>query len=84
MTEQFKAATIRALYGAILTCALAFITAMQTLSGSDRVEDAALIAASSFLGYMITRGVAEGMIDSNRDPTPADVGQTTSTVVQLD
>jgi hypothetical protein len=24
---------------------------------------------------MVSRGIAEGLIDSNRSPTPADVGQ---------
>jgi hypothetical protein len=72
MTEQFKAATLRALYGAILTAAATGVAALQ-----QNVDDrgAVLITASTFLTYMIARGAAEGLIDSNRKPTSADVGQ---------
>ena len=76
MTEQLKAATIRALYGGMLTAALVFFTALQVnIRTRDTVEDAALAGVVTLLGYMLTRGVAEGLIDSNRGPTPADVGQ---------
>jgi hypothetical protein len=40
-----------------------------------RLEIAAVSAGVAFFGYMLSRGVAEGVIDSNRGPTPADVGQ---------
>lgn len=72
MTEQFKAATLRALYGAILTAAAAGVAALQ-----QNVDNRAaiLITASTFLTYMIARGAGEGLIDSNRAPTAADVGQ---------
>lgn len=80
MTEQFKAATIRALYGAILTAALTFLTTFQ-LTGFDeprRMEIAAVAAGVAFFGYMLSRGVAEGIIDSSREVSgnilPSDVG----------
>ena len=77
MTEQFKAATIRALYGAILTAALTLLTTYQSGDplDADRWEKALVAAATAFLSYMIARGMAEGLIDSNRGPTSADVGQ---------
>jgi hypothetical protein len=76
MTEQFKAATIRALYGALLTAALTFLTTFQVTAFDEprRLEIAAVAAGVAFFGYMLSRGVAEGVIDSNRGPTPADVG----------
>jgi hypothetical protein len=40
-----------------------------------RLETAAVGAAAGFFAYMVSRGVAEGLIDSNRGPTKADVGQ---------
>ena len=76
MTEQFKAATIRALYGAILTAALTLLTTYQSGDdASDRWEQALIAAGTAFLGYLLARGMAEGLIDSNRGPTSADVGQ---------
>ena len=77
MTEQFKAATIRALYGAILTAALTLLTTYQSGDplDADRWEKALVAAGTAFLSYMIARGAAEGIIDSNRAPTNADVGQ---------
>lgn len=77
MTEQFKAATIRALYGAIIGAALTFITTLQIQDFTDprRYEVAGLAAAAAFFAYMMARGVTEGLIDSNRQPTSADVGQ---------
>ena len=75
MTEQFKAATIRALYGAILTAAVTLLTTYQAGSGADRWEQALIAAATAFLSYLLARGMAEGFIDSNRGPTSADVGQ---------
>lgn len=77
MTEQFRAATIRALYGALLTAALTFLTTVQmtTFEEPRRLEIAAVAAGVAFFGYMLSRGVAEGIIDSNRGPTSADVGQ---------
>lgn len=74
MTAQFKAATIRALYGALLTAAMTLLTALQVIG----LDDAALAASVTFVGYMLARGMAEGLIDSSRDAngsvTPADVG----------
>ena len=77
MTEQMKAATIRGLYGALWTAGSIFFVTLQMASGdrSARLEDAALAAAAGFFAYMVSRGIAEGLIDSNREPTPADVGQ---------
>lgn len=72
MTEQFKASTIRALYGAMLTAALTILTTFQV---TRSWEEAAVAGGTTLLGYMIARGAAEGLIDSNRGPTPADVGQ---------
>ena len=82
MTEQFKAATIRALYGAMLIGFSTVLGMYQALSAivalmakGDRWEAALVSGGVSFFGYMIARGAAEGIIDSNRGPTPADVGQ---------
>jgi hypothetical protein len=76
VTEQFKAATIRALYGALLTTGSVFFVSLQTLpAGAQRIQDSAIAAAAGFFSYMLARGVTEGLIDSNRGPTPADVGQ---------
>lgn len=54
-----------------------FFTTYQIATGarSMRIEEAAVAAAAGFFAYMVSRGVAEGLIDSNRGPTPADVGQ---------
>lgn len=77
MTAQFKAATIRALYGAILLAAATFLAALQVAEfrTSETIADAGIAAGVTFIGYMIARGMAEGLIDSNRAPTSADVGQ---------
>ena len=77
MTEQFKAATIRALYGAILTAALTLLTTYQSgdPADADRWEKALIAAGTALLSYLLARGMAEGLIDSNRGPTSADVGQ---------
>lgn len=76
MTEQFKAATIRALYGGLLSGAMVFLIGLQVdIRSIDTVQDSGIAAGVAFLSYMIARGIAEGIIDSNRKPTPADVGQ---------
>ncbi len=82
MSEQLKAATIRALYGAIISAALTFITTLQVQAFDDprRYEVAALACGAAFFTYMLVRGISEGLIDSGRAAsghvTPADVGQT--------
>jgi hypothetical protein len=77
MTEQMKAATIRGLYGALWTAGSIFFVTLQMATGdrAARLEDSAIAAAAGFCAYMVSRGTAEGLIDSNRGPTPADVGQ---------
>lgn len=67
MSEQLKAATIRALYGAIITAALTFITTLQVTDFADprRFEIAGLACGAAFFAYMLSRGVTEGIIDSN-------------------
>lgn len=76
MTEQLKAATIRGIYGGIWTSGSVFFITLQTMSGNpNRLAESAIVAAGAFFAYMVSRGVAEGIIDSNRGPTPADVGQ---------
>lgn len=77
ITPQFQAAFIRAAYGAMLTAALTFLTTFQMTAFDEprRLEIAAVAAGVAFFGYMLSRGVAEGLIDSNRGPTSADVGQ---------
>ena len=81
MTEQFKAATIRALYGAVLTAALTLLTTYQSglATGDHRWEAPLIAAATAFLSYLLARGMAEGIIDSSRAANgrvlPADVGQ---------
>ncbi len=71
MTPQFGAAFVRAFYGAALTAALTFLTTYQTTGDATGAGIAAGVAG---LTYLSARGVAEGLIDSNRGPTPADVG----------
>ncbi|MGH2604522.1 MAG: hypothetical protein ACRDJ9_34680 [Dehalococcoidia bacterium] len=75
MTEQMKTATVRALYGALLTAAASTVAVLQ--SGTDN-ETALYAFLATFLSYMIARGAAEGLIDSRRDAsgnvTSADVG----------
>jgi hypothetical protein len=68
MSEQMKAATIRALYGALFVAALDFFLGLQIapVLNSDTIARAGLGFAVSFLAYMVARGVAEGFIDSNR------------------
>jgi hypothetical protein len=77
MTEQMKAATIRALYGAIFTSGAVFFSVLQVTSGTygHRFETAGIALGVAFSGYMLSRGITEGLIDSNREPTKADVGQ---------
>jgi len=75
-----RAATIRAVYGALLTAALTFLVTYQTGRGvPTRLEDALLAFGTTFIGYMIARGMAEGLIDSYRQAngqvSAADVGQ---------
>ena len=43
------------------------------MAGTDRGSTGA--AAVTFSGDMLSRGIAEGLIDSNRGPTKTDVGQ---------
>ena len=81
MSEQLKAATVRALYAAILTAALTLVTTMQTLDPADPngTRTAVLAALAAFFGIMVTRGMAEGLIDTSRNAngrvSPSDVGQ---------
>jgi hypothetical protein len=83
VTEQLKAATIRGLYGAFWTSGATFFTLFSLGTGAhgQRIEDAAIGAAGAFFAYMVSRGIAEGLIDSSRQAsgnvTPADVGQPT-------
>ncbi len=67
-----KAATIRGMYGGIFTGMLTLFTSFQVMHSWT---DAGIAAAVTFSGYMVSRGMAEGIIDSNRGPTKADVGQ---------
>jgi hypothetical protein len=81
MTPQLQAATIRALYGAVISAALTFLTTFQMTAFDEprRLEISAVAAGVAFFTYMMARGVAEGLIDSGRQAsgnvTPADVGQ---------
>ncbi len=77
MTKQLQAATIRALYGSILTAGLTILTTYQMAGpiGTDRWETSFVAGGVAFFGYMLARGAVEGIIDSNRGPTSADVGQ---------
>lgn len=74
-----KAATIRALYGALLSGTLVFFVGLQVQARTiATVEDSGIAAAVAFVSYMISRGIAEGLIDSARNAagavTRADVG----------
>jgi hypothetical protein len=72
MTEQFKAAFIRAFYGAMILTGGEFCGLLAT---ADSWRLIASICGGTFFGYMALRGMSEGLIDSNRAPTSADVGQ---------
>jgi hypothetical protein len=81
MTEQMKAAFIRSMYGGVITAAIAFFAILQTAAvrTSETFGDAGVAAGAAFFGYLMLRGLAEGLIDSGRassgNVTPADVGQ---------
>jgi hypothetical protein len=77
MTEQMKAAAIRGLYGTFWKAGSVFFVTFQLSIGdyATRLEDSAIAAAASFFAYVVSRGIAEGLIDSHRGPAPADVGQ---------
>lgn len=81
MTEQMKAATIRAFYGGLFVAALVFLTKLQTtpVLNAETIARAGIEFGVALVGYMVARGIAEGLIDSNRaasgNVTPADVGQ---------
>jgi hypothetical protein len=80
MSEQLKAATIRSLYGAVLLGLASALAAFQTGRGElHRAEDTVLAFLVTFVGYMVFRGAAEGLIDSYRAAegkvSKADVGQ---------
>ncbi len=66
---------VRALIGAVLTAGLTFFTTLQAVNAPNEIAKAGMAAGAAFFGYMVTRGAAEGLIDSNRGPTSADVGQ---------
>lgn len=81
MTEQLKAATIRAFYQALIAFGSIFFVTLQVtgFENPNRMEIAAIAGAVGFFSIMGTRGLGEGAIDSNRAAngrvTPADVGQ---------
>ena len=54
-----------------------FFTTYAIVDGTHslRLEEAAMAAEATLSGYMLTCGIAEGLIDSNRGPAKADVGQ---------
>lgn len=76
-----KAAFIRSVYGGIISAAIAFFAILQTAEfrTPDTFSDAGIAAGAAFFGYLMLRGLAEGLIDSGRaasgNVTPADVGQ---------
>jgi len=66
VSPQVVTALIRALYGAILSGALTALTTYSTTPPDMKVEVSVIAFATTFLSYMIARGVGEGWIDSNR------------------
>lgn len=75
MTPQLIAAMVRALIGAVLTAGGTFFATYQAVEPPDAIAKAGMAAGAAFFTYMITRGGLEGLIDSNREPNSADVGQ---------
>lgn len=83
MTDQFTEAIKRAFYGALLTFGSVFFVTLQLQAASpNRLEEAGIAAAGGFFAYMLSRGIAEGWVDSNRqangDVIPSDVTSTPS------
>jgi len=76
MSEQFKAAFLRALLGGLFVAGAAFFTA---LGAADATMAKALITAgSAYFSYVVARGLGEGAYDTKRDNEgtvkPGDVG----------
>jgi hypothetical protein len=75
MSEQMKAAIIRALITGLIAAAT---TALTTWSVTDDTKTIIIAAATAFLGPFITRGLGEGAYDTKRnlegDVQPSDVG----------
>lgn len=73
--DQITAATLRGLYGAVLTGLLTLLTSYQT---TDSWTESGVAAGVAALGYLIVRGGIEGIVDGRRNAvgavTPADVG----------
>jgi len=67
ISEQLKTATVRSIYGGALLGAASALTTWQTNRGDMyQGEDTILAFAVTFIGYMIFRGAAEGIIDQTR------------------
>lgn len=73
MSAQQAEAIKRGLYGAFwlfLSATLATYTGLGTVQASmpegDRWKAAAIAGGSAFVAYMISRGMAEGLIDTGR------------------
>jgi hypothetical protein len=68
----WQSAIVRSLYGGAVTGAASAVAVYAT---TNNVKAAALSGAGVFLSYLITRGLAEGLIDNSTAtvPTPPSV-----------
>jgi hypothetical protein len=65
------------LYGALFTAMSTFLATFWIVERNQglRAGEATIAAAVTFSSHMVSRGIAKGLIDSNRRLTKADVGQ---------
>jgi hypothetical protein len=66
MSEQFKAALVRAFVGGIVSAGSVFFSIM-SIMGAAGVGKAGIAAGASFFGVLAARGFGEGSYDTNRD-----------------
>lgn len=67
MSPQLVTAFLRSLYGGVLLGAAAALTAFQTGRGDAyQGQDTVIAFLVTFVGYLIFRGAAEGIIDTSR------------------
>ena len=63
MSDQFKVAVERALYGGVLTGAAAGLAAY---SQTGHVKPSALAAGTALVAYLLARGGVEGYVDTQK------------------
>lgn len=68
LSDQFKVALVRALYGGILAGAVVFLA---TYSTTNQFKPAFLAGVGGLVSYLATRGAAEGYVDTLATKPPA-------------